>query len=234
MLAMQSVSFRLSVMDMRSRKPTALQRAQTVIGELLWLSSRTRMDICYHVCRLRQLLSKRPQGVYEALLVFQHLARTATLRLRYGSFQEPWSGDQVLRYQRDQDVVESWSDASFRQADGRSQLGVALVLAGGLVSWHSSRHSLVCLSTAESEMVSVVESMTLGRALSPIWIELTQCEPRWVLNVDNLACTHLLVLPGGAWRTRHPVSGLITLERRLSRVSCALTTSHAMRCYQIS
>ena len=71
------------------------------------------------------------------------------------------------------------------------------------MSWHSFRQSLVCVSTAESEMVSVVESMTLGRALNPIWIELTQCEPRWVLNVDNLACTHLLALPGGAWRTRH-------------------------------
>ena len=75
---------------------------------------------------------------------------------------------------------------------------MVLVLAGGLVSWHSSCQSFMCLSTAESEMVAAVESMTLGRALSSIWIELTQLEPRWILNVDNLACTHLLVLPGGA------------------------------------
>ena len=181
-----------------------LRRAQKIIGELLWLSGRTRMDICFHVCKLGQLLSKHPQQVYEdAVRVLQHLARTSDLRLRYGKFQEQWAGNQVLRYPRDQDVVESWSDASFGQADGRSHSGVSLVLAGGLVSWHSSRQSLVCLSTAESEMVAAVESMTLGRALSPIWIELIQMEARWVLNVDNLACTHLLVLPGGAWRTRH-------------------------------
>ena len=183
---------------------TTLRKAQKIIGELLWLSGRTRMDICFHVCKMGQLLSKHPRHVYEdAVRVLQHLARTSAIRLRYGRFQEVWAGDQVLRYHRDQDVVESWSDASFGQADGRSHSGVALVLAGGLVSWHSSRQSLVCLSTAESEMVAAVESMTLARALSPIWIELIQMEPRWVLNVDNLACTHLLVLPGGAWRTRH-------------------------------
>ena len=197
-------TFREGYEEPESYSIATLKRAQKVVGELLWLSGRTRMDICYHVCKLGQLLSKHPQRVYEdAVRVLQHLARTSAVRLRYGGFQESWPGDQVLRYQRDQDVVESWSDASFGQADGRSHSGVALVLAGGLVSWHSSRQSLVCLSTAESEMVAAVESMTLGRALSPIWIELTQLEPRWILNVDNLACTHLLVLPGGAWRTRH-------------------------------
>ena len=67
----------------------------------------------------------------------------------------------------------------------------------------STRQTLVCLSTAESEMVSAVESMTLARALSPIYLELTQSAPQWSLYIDNLAATHLLVLPGGAWRTRH-------------------------------
>ena len=172
-------TFREGYEEPENYSVATLRKAQKIIGELLWLSGRTRMDICYHVCKMGQLLSKYPHQVYEdALCVLQHLARTSALRLRYGGFQEAWTGDQVLRYQRDQNVVESWSDASFGQADGRSHSGVALVLAGGLVSWHSSRQSLVCLSTAESEMVAAFESMTLGRALSPIWIELTRMEPR--------------------------------------------------------
>ena len=100
--------------------------------------------------------------------------------------------------------MESWSDASFGQDDGsRSQTGALLILAGGLVSWHSTRQTITALSTAESEIISAVESMTLGRAVSPIWAELCRADLQWSICIDNSACVQLLVVPGGAWRTRH-------------------------------
>ena len=78
-----------------------------------------------------------------------------------------------------------------------------MLLRGGLIAWHSHRQSLTALSTAESEMISAVDSMALARALSPIWIELCKVRVQWSLNVDNSACVQLLLFPSGAWRTRH-------------------------------
>ena len=162
------------------------------------------MDIAFHVAKLGHFATKFPvQVVKDSLKVLAYLASTSNVRLRYGKFEEAWAGEQTLRFSRGLSVVESWSDASFAQADERSQSGIALVVAGGLISWHSSRQGLVSLSTAESEMISAVESLTLARALVPIWAELTKVDLNWVLYLEILACTHLLVLPGGAWRTRH-------------------------------
>ena len=156
--------FRVGYEEQEEISLPALRRSQKLVGELLWLSA------------------------------LAYLARTSTTMLRYGAFDEPWRGENPLRYNRKKITMETWSDASFGQDDGgRSQHGVLLVLAGGVVSWHSSKQTLTAQSTAEAELIAAVEGMTLGRALGPVWMA----------NADNSACVQLLVVPGGAWRTRH-------------------------------
>ena len=133
-----------------------------------------------------------------------YMTKASTWRLRYGAFCEQWEGEEPLRFPRTVAAIESWSDASFGQDDGhRSQGGILLVIAGGLIAWHSHRQSLTALSTAESEMISAVDSMTLAKALSPIWLELCKVRVQRSLNVDHSACAQLLLFPSGAWRPRH-------------------------------
>ena len=182
-----------------------LRKAQKLVGELLWLSGKTRVDVCYTVNKLGQYVSKNPSSVFQdGLRTLAYMTKASTWRLRYGAFGEQWEGEEPLRFPRTVAAIESWSDASFGQDDGhRSQSGILLVIAGGLIAWHSHRQSLTALSTAESEMISAVDSMTLARALSPIWIELCKVRVQWSLNVDNSACVQLLLFPSGAWRTRH-------------------------------
>ncbi|CAE7938766.1 TY5A [Symbiodinium sp. KB8] len=167
-----------------------LRRSQKLVGELLWLCGKTRLG---------QLVPRFPRMVYEdGLRTLAYLARTSTTMLRYGAFDEPWMGENPLRYNRKKITMETWSDASFGQDDsGRSQHGILLVLAGGVVSWHSSKQTLTAQSTAESELIAAVEAMTLGRALGPVWMELCREPLLWSANVDNSACIQLLVVPGG-------------------------------------
>ncbi|CAE7900457.1 unnamed protein product [Symbiodinium microadriaticum] len=109
-------------------------------------------------------------------------------------------------YSSDMDPLMNlgWSDASFGQDDGgRSHTGILLVIAGGAVSWHSSRQTLTALSTAESEIIAAVDNMVLARALAPLWAEMCRQDLRWSQCIDNSACIQLLIIPGGAWRTRH-------------------------------
>ena len=183
----------------------ALRQAQRIVGELLWLSGKTRMDISFTVSKLGQYCSKHPRAVYrDGLRTLAYLARTSQLKLRYGRFDEPWTGQEPLRFTRSQLTVEGWSDASFGQDDGsRSQSGIMLIVAGGVVSWHSSRQTLTALSTAESEIIAAVDSMVLARAIAPLWAELCRSDLLWSQCVDNSACVQLLLVPGGAWRTRH-------------------------------
>ena len=182
-----------------------LRRAQKLVGELLWLSGKTRLDVSYTVSKLGQYCSKCPSSVYrDGLRTLAYLARTSHLQLRYGSFDEPWGGQEPLRYARSRCTVEGWSDASFGQDDGgRSHTGILLVIAGGAVSWHSSRQTLTALSTAESEIIAAVDNMVLARALTPLWAEMCRQDLRWSQGIDNSACIQLLIIPGGAWRTRH-------------------------------
>ena len=183
----------------------ALRRSQKLVGELLWLCGKTRLDVSFTINRLGQLVSRFPRMVYEdGLRTLAYLARTSTTMLRYGAFDEPWMGENPLRYNRKKITMETWSDASFGQDDGgRSQHGILLVLAGGVVSWHSSKQTLTAQSTAESELIAAVEAMKLGRALGPVWMELCREPLLWSANVDNSACIQLLVAPGGAWRACH-------------------------------
>ena len=71
------------------------------------------------------------------------------------------------------------------------------------MSWHSSRQTLTALSTAESEIIAAVDNMVLARALAPLWAEMCRQDLRWSQCIDNSACIQLLIIPGGAWRTRH-------------------------------
>ena len=67
-----------------------LRRAQKLVGELLWLSGKTRLDVSYTVCKLGQYCSEFPSSVFrDGLKTLAYLARTSQLRLRYGSFDEP-------------------------------------------------------------------------------------------------------------------------------------------------
>ena len=197
--------FRVGYEEQEEISLPALRRSQKLVGELLWLSGKTRLDVSYTINKLGQLVSRFPRMVYEdGLRTLAYLARTSTTMLRYGAFDEPWRGENPLRYNRKKITMETWSDASFGQDDGgRSQHGVLLVLAGGVVSWHSSKQTLTAQSTAEAELIAAVEGMTLGRALGPVWMELCRESLLWSANVDNSACVQLLVVPGGAWRTRH-------------------------------
>ena len=45
--------------------------------------------------------------------------------------------------------------------------------------------------------------MVLARAISRLWLELGRSDLLWSQCVDNSACVQLLLVPGGAWRTRH-------------------------------
>ena len=101
--------------------PSDIRKAQTLVGELSWLSTKTRPDLAYAVSWLGSRASKRPKKVCQAgMQTLGYLKRTLGHGLLYKKCQEADRGpDGKLAFCRDSNTLEVHSDASFGGSFGR-------------------------------------------------------------------------------------------------------------------
>ena len=195
-----------------------IRRAQTVVGELLWLSIRTRPDISFAVSQLGRQVNKRPKWVVKtAQQVFGCLKGTETQHLSYGVCTSDDRGpEDDLPFHREMQQVEMFSDISFAPAGERSLQGILGFYGGGLVRGEASRQAFVVLSTAEGELMSYLESMVMGDSLASL-IEVVEGRKigQKIIYGDNTAAIAILENPDGPWRTRHLRLRATALRERL-------------------
>ena len=169
-----------------------VKQAQKRVGELLWLTGRSRPDLQYITSIMSSKITRAPELVNElGDRLLSYLAETQFYRL---SFVKNDDLEQRL---------DVFTDSSFATSSGKSH-GCAVVFWGSSpLSWRSSRQQLVTLSTAESEMVEAVEGTTLGLATKCLLQELLGFEIPMYLKIDNQAAISLLSGSSASWRTRH-------------------------------
>ena len=166
-----------------------LRAAQSITGELLWLSQRTRVDIGFCVGLMASWVSRYPRQVSKiGARVLEFLANTKTHRLTL----IPGRADGIRIY----------TDASFAPYGSHSISGIVLQYDECTVVWKSKRQSLVTLSTAESELCAGCEGVTLSQSLEALICELDGAPGPKNLMVDNTAAV-TLAEGGGSVRTRH-------------------------------
>ena len=185
--------------------PTDVKQCQTLVGELLWLSTRTRPDLSFAVAYLGAKVTKSPKGVLElASHVVGYLAATPDLVLEYG----PCSPE-LDRHGRKQSLarLEVLTDSSFAPAGGRGHQGIMAMWGGCLVAWESKSQAFATLSTTESELLGYIDGFTLGESVGAVVNVLHQNilekEGAFTLKGDNMSGLQLLQAPSGPWRTRH-------------------------------
>ena len=193
------------------------KQAQSIAGQLLWISTHSRPDVCYAVQAVCHQISTNPAGACDAgVLVMQYLKRTLHYELNYGLAPENYGIWNELQFKRGATLVEIFTDASFCPDDSCKSFQSAMMFWGGcLVMWAGSRQSLIAASTAEAELISMVEGYSVGRAFIPTIEALCrgfgdQADDSGdsgvgekVLYGDNAAAIQLTQLDAGAWRTRH-------------------------------
>ena len=114
-----------------------------VIGSLMYLMSCTRPDITYAVNRLsRYTSSLRAMHWQEIARVLKYLRFTRDYRLHY------------TRYPM---VLKGYNDANWisNVKDFKSHSGYVFTLGGGVVSWKSSKQTVIARSTMESDFISL-------------------------------------------------------------------------------
>ena len=160
--------------DEKDPTPKQVQMAQRQTGELLWLAGRIRPDISFGVSLMSQHATKLPKGVMNiGREIRSYLKASMDLALQYGPLVPGDFGvGGTQRCTRHESLVEVYTDASYASSNLKSISGVVAFYAGAPVFWMTCRQSFVTLSTAEGELVSVLEGGTALRCVKSIVVML--------------------------------------------------------------
>ena len=132
--------------------PKRVKEAQGLTGELLWLSGKTRPDICVAVQKMAHSCLKNPcYAVKLGFAILAYLHETKDVGLVYKELREVDPEPELHRKRpRHAGTVEVLVDASFAVEDSHSMTGIIILQGGAPVHWETRKQSLIALSTAES------------------------------------------------------------------------------------
>ena len=182
----------IEIEDEEKKSAEDIRRAQREVGELLWVVTRSRPDLMYSVSRMGSNITRNPRKVSEIAAQVKGYLRGRE--------------DEGLCYQRRSEdeelLLECYSDSSFAP-EGEESHGSFLILLDGMpIFWRSGCQALVTLSTAETELMEMVDGMSAGEAVFVLVKEVFK-KVRRVLWSDSQSAISILTTEGGNWRTRH-------------------------------
>ena len=172
-----------------------LTAAQTELGCLMWVGTKTRADILATVSIAASHLHKCPSRVLQvAKGCWRYLRATLDVGIRFKGSCEPTS-------------IQVWSDASFSPEGSRSRTGGVLSINGCLLNWWTAKQSVTAWSVCEAETDAMATAVAEASKTLPLLESLTQ-RP-YGLNIqvfgDNAASLTLAQRDTfflKAWRTR--------------------------------
>jgi hypothetical protein len=146
---------------------------QQLVGSLMWLAMRTRLDIAYHVSILSRFLQNPSRSHWGAA--------KRVLRYLHGTkhFVITYSGPNSIENNRNSAEnhpelgLQAFSDASFAMVQSKhSQSGFVCFAAGGPIAWYSSKQPIITLSSTEAEYVGLVTAARSVLSMSNLLVEL--------------------------------------------------------------
>eukprot|EP00439_Symbiodinium_sp_Y106_P082434 s24_g21.t2 len=173
-------------------KEHLVKEAQRRVGEMLWLSSRSRPDIQYVTSIMSSRITRCPEAVItigDRLLDYLNETMYERLRFAMDTEEEP--------------QLRTYPDSSFAPSSGRSHGAVAIFFGECPLAWRSSRQPLVALSTAETELMEDVEGAVMTYATKCPLEEVLDRTLGVNLHIDNQAAISLMTTATGNSRTRH-------------------------------
>ena len=94
-------------------------------------------------------------------------------------------------------ILESVSDASFAPGGAHSHGCVITTLGGTPVAWKSYKQPFPALSTAEAELIEVIETVVVGNSIACLVEEMIK-EVHKYLKCDNTAAVSIASSATGA------------------------------------
>ena len=167
---------------------------QSVVGSLLYLSTRTRPDITFAVNRVARFCSNpTTQHMTAVKRILRYLRGTTTLGLLYKR-----NGSKAI-------VGFSDSDWGGDVDDRKSTSGYVFQIGGSTVSWRSKKQTSVALSTAEAEYISLSATTQEAVWIRQLCAELSATPPTdpTVIFEDNQSTIAMSRSPQFHGRSKH-------------------------------
>ena len=168
--------------------PEKIREAQQITGEVLWMAQRTRPDLSYTTSIMASLRTKCPeQTIAIGAKVLGYLQRT----MDYGLMIN-WSDKGLTMF----------CDAAYAPQSAHSHSGWLVTYGGVRIVWRSSRQTMITLSTAESELLSILDGAVATKGVEAILSDIGEVVEDRELASDS---TSALSISSGSssWRTRH-------------------------------
>jgi hypothetical protein len=169
------------------------KRYQSLVGSLLYLSTVSRPDIAQAVGVLARFCAQPTSAHWASLKrILRYLNGTRGLGIMYRRTEEV--------------SLQAYSDSDWAgdKVDRKSTSGYIAMLANGPISWRSKKQSIVALSTAEAEYVSLSSA-----AQEVVWLRgllnelgLTQQTPT-IIYEDNQSAIAIAQNPVHHAKTKH-------------------------------
>lgn len=164
---------------------------QSVVGQLLYLSTRTRPDIAYAVSNVARFSSKPSQQHWIAV---KRIMRYLNGTIDYG-----------LLYEKNS-TIEGFSDADWAGDlnDRKSTSGYVFMMSGAAISWNSKKQTCVALSTAEAEYIALSKASQESIWLRRLLADMGEKQPNaTIINEDNQSAIAMTKNPQFHGRAKH-------------------------------
>ena len=126
-----------------------LQEAQTEVGCLMWLSTKTRPDVLASVSQVASVMHRRPLRVIQITRgIWRYLRSTLNLSLHFNG--------------HDEGHLDAYSDASHAPEGGRSRSGGVVMFGSSPITWWTAKQTVTAWSTCESEMDAMALTISVG------------------------------------------------------------------------
>ena len=186
--------------------PTAEQvlRAQKETGELLWVAGRTRPDLSLGVGIMSQWASKRPMQVIKIGKQLRAHLRETIEEVVVLAANTMENGEVVDDNEKTAiQTVDIYTDASYGSSELKSISGVAVFVGGTPLGWQTTRQPFVTLSTAEAELMALLEGLIAGRSTAALVEAVVGKAAKVGLHSDSTAAIAIATGTTSSWRTRH-------------------------------
>ena len=168
--------------------PESIRAAQQLTGEVLWVSQRTRPDLSYTTCVMASLCTRRPsQTIKIGLKTLGYLQRTINHKLVIS-----WKSQGLMMF----------SDASFAPQGDRSHSGWLITYGGVPLAWRSSRQNMITLSTAECELLALLEGAVATKSTEALLADIGERVESRTIATDSTSALSIST-GSSSWRTRH-------------------------------
>ena len=168
--------------------PSDVHMAQQLTGEILWVAQRSRPDLSYTSSMMASLCLKQPRQVIEiGFKALGYLQRTAKFQLK-------------IRWE--ENTLVMFCDAAYAPQNAHSHGGWLVRYGGSPIMWRSGRQSMITLSTAEAELLAIIDGAIAMKGVEALLLDMGMSVEEKQIASDSTAALSIST-GSSSWRTRH-------------------------------